>query len=150
LRLPVIGRLTLLTELSRCCRSQSLLIRAGLPLPEVLSLTRQASGNRVVAKALTNVEEQAIRGEGLSQPMSRNRLFLPLMVTMTRVGEETGNLDQTLLTVAQNYEVEADDRLRTALGLIEPVILLILGGLVAFLALSLFMPLYGILRAIGG
>ncbi len=150
LSLPVIGRLTLLTELSRCCRSQSLLIRAGLPLPEVLTLTRQASGNRIVAKALANVEDQAIRGEGLSRPMSGNRLFLPLMVTMTRVGEETGNLDQTLLTIAQNYEVEAEDRLRTALGLINPVMLLLLGGLVAFLALSLFMPLYGILRAIGG
>lgn len=150
LSLPVLGRLTLLTELARSCRSLSLLFRTGLPLPEAMTLTRQASGNRVVAKGLAGVEEDMLKGEGLARPMSKNHLFLPLMVAMTRVGEEVGNLDETLMTVAQNYEVEAEDRMRTAIGLIEPVMLLLLGGLVAFLALSLFMPLYGVLGSIGG
>lgn len=149
LSLPVLGRLNLLTELARNCRSLSLLFRAGLPLPEVMTLTRQASGNRVVAKGLAEVEQDMLKGEGLARPMSKNHLFPPLMVTMTRVGEETGNLDETLMTVAQNYEVEAEDRMRTAIALIEPVMLLLLGGLVAFLALSLFMPLYGVLQSIG-
>ncbi len=149
LKLPVIGRLNQLTELARASRTQSLLFRSGLPLPDIMTLTRQASGNRVVAKALAQVEEGMLKGEGLARPMSKDRLFLPLMVAMTRVGEEVGNLDETLVTVAQNYEVEAEDRMRTALGMIEPVMLIALGGVVAFLALSLFMPLYGVLRSMG-
>lgn len=149
LRLPIIGRLILLTELARTCRTLSLLFRSGLPLPEVTALTRRASGNRVIEVALADVEQDMIRGEGLSKPMSKHSVFLPLMVAMTRVGEEVGNLDQTLMTVAQNYEVEADDRMRTALSLIEPAMIILLGGMVGFFALSLIMSLYGILGSMG-
>lgn len=145
LSLPAIGRLSLVTELARCCRSLALLFRAGLPLPEIMALTRKASGNQVIARALGRVEQEVLRGEGLSRPMSKNSLFLPLMVEMTRVGEETGNLDGPLITVAQNYEVEAEDKLRTLLGLIEPVMTVLLGLVVAFIALSIFMPLYEVL-----
>jgi len=149
LRLPIIGRLILLTELSRVCRTLSLLFRSGLPLPEITTLTRRVSGNRVVATALADVEQDMIKGEGLSTPMSKHPVFLPLMVAMTRVGEEVGNLDQTLMTVAQNYEVEAEDRMRTALGLIEPAMIILLGGMVGFFAVSLIMSLYGVLGSMG-
>ncbi len=149
LNLPIIGRLNLLTELSRSCRSLSLLFRTGLPLPEVMNLAKQATRNRVIAVALANVAEQVIKGEGLARSLAKNRLFLPLMVTMTRVGEETGNLDETLITVAQSYEAEAENRMRTVFNLLEPMMLLFLGGLVALIALSMFMPLYGILKSIG-
>ncbi len=149
LSLPVIGRLVLLTELARVCRNLGLLFKAGLPLPEVTALTRRAIGNQVINEALAGVERDMIRGEGLSGPMSKNRIFLPLMVAMTRVGEEVGNLDETLVTVAENYEVEADDRQRTLLGLIEPAMMIVLGGLVGFVALSLFMAIYGVLGSMG-
>ena len=149
LRVPVIGRLSLVNELARCCRSLSLLFRAGLPLPEVMTLTTRATGNRVVARALGEVEQDMLRGQGLATPMRKRKVFLPLMVEMTKVGEETGNLDDSLLIVAENYEIEADRRTQTLLGMIEPAMTIAMGLGVGFLALSVFMPIYSSLSLVG-
>lgn len=149
LRLPVFGRLGLVNELARCCRSLSLLFRSGLPLPEVMSLTSQSCGNRVVARALSEVEQDMLRGEGLAEPMRKRRVFLPLMVEMTKIGEATGNLDETLITVAENYEIESERRTQTLLGMIEPVMTIAMGLAVGFLALSIIMPIYSSLSLVG-
>lgn len=144
LRLPVMGRINLLSELSRCCRTISLLFKVGLPLPEVLVQAAHGTNNKVIREALTEVQQELIRGEGLSKPMAKRKLFLPLMVQMAGVGEETGNLDNTLATVAQSFEVEADDRTSSAVGLIQPAITIIIGVLVAFLAIALVSAMYSI------
>jgi len=150
LKIPLIGRASLLTELSRDSRNIALLFKAGLALPDIITLTAQASGNMVVARALGNVEGEMLRGEGLAGPMSKRPVFLPLMVEMARVGEETGNLDATLLTVADTFEVEADRRIQGMLALLEPAMTIAMGIGVGFVALSLFMPLYGSLSLVGG
>ena len=80
LSLPLVGRVRHLGELARYCRSMSLLFRAGLPLSEVMSLAIQTSGNPALAKALSDVQQDMVKGEGLSRPMAKNRLFLPMMV----------------------------------------------------------------------
>ena len=144
LKLPLIGRANHLNELARCCRSISLLFRAGLPLTEIIPLVVQSSNNKVMAKALVDVQQDMLKGEGLSQPMAKNELFLPLMVQMVKVGEETGKLDSTLLSVAQNYEAEAQDRTRRLIGLIQPAMTLIIGGIVGFIALSMISAMYSI------
>jgi type IV pilus assembly protein PilC len=149
LRIPVIGRLGLVNELARACRSLSLLFKAGLPLPEVMVLTARATGNRVIARALGEVEQDMLRGQGLATPMSKRKVFLPLMVEMTKVGEETGNLDESLIVVAENYEIEADRRTQTLLGMIEPAMTIAMGLGVGFLALSIFLPIYGSLGLVG-
>jgi type IV pilus assembly protein PilC len=142
LRLPILGRLILISDLARCCRSISVLFKAGLPLPDIMKLVSQAAANQVIAEALNGVEEDMLKGEGLSAPMRKRRVFLPLMVEMTRVGEATGTLDITLLTVAENYEIEADSRTQRVISMIEPVMTIAIGLVVGFLALSVFMPLY--------
>jgi type IV pilus assembly protein PilC len=142
LSLPVVGRVNHLGELARCCRSISLLFRAGLPLTEVMSMVIQGSGNRVMAKALIDVQQGMIKGEGLSRPMAKNKLFLPMMVQMVRVGEETGNLDTTLLAVARSYETEVEDRTRSLIALIQPAMTLIIGGVIGLIALSLTSAMY--------
>ncbi len=144
LRSPILGRILQLGELSRSCRTISLLFHVGLPLPEILTLTMQGSGNRVIAEAFTEIQRELIRGEGLSKPMSRRRVFLPLMVQMTGVGEETGNLDSTLTTVAESYEMEADDRTSAAIGMIQPVVTIGIGVMVGFLALTLVSAMYSV------
>jgi len=137
LKLPLFGRVRLLSELARCCRSMSLLFRAGLPLPEVMSLAIQSSGNIVMAKALGAVQEDMVKGEGLAQPMAKNKLFLPMMVQMIKVGEETGSLDVTLQAVARSYEIEGEDKMRSFIGLIQPAMTLIIGGVVGLIAVTL-------------
>jgi type IV pilus assembly protein PilC len=150
LRVPLIGRLNLVTELARACRSLSVLFRAGLPIPEVMALTIQATGNQVVARALGQVEHGMLRGQGMAKPMSSNKIFLPMMVEMTKVGEETGSLDESLILVAENFEIEADRRTQTLLSMIEPVMTIAMGVGVGFLALAVFMPIYSSLSLIGG
>ena len=144
LRLPIMGRVCHLNELSRICRSMSLLFRTGLPLTEILPLLIQSSRNRALSEALSGVQQDMIKGEGISRPMTKNKLFLPMMVQMVRVGEETGNLDVTLLAVARSYEAESEDKTRSLISLIQPAMTLVIGLVIAALALSLVSAMYSI------
>lgn len=144
LRLPVLGKVCHLSELSRLCRSMSLLFRTGLPLTEIIPLLIQSSRNQALSEALGGVQQDMIKGEGISQPMTKSKLFLPMMVQMVRVGEETGNLDVTLLAVARSYEAEAEDKTRSLISLIQPAMTLIIGLVIAALALSLVSAMYSI------
>ena len=150
LKLPVIGRVLLLSELSRACRTISLLFRVGLPLPEVMAMASQGTTNKVFSEALDDVRRELIRGQGLSKPMSQNPLFLPLMVQMANVGEGTGNLDQTLTTVAESYEMEASERTTAAVALIQPVMTVVIGLVVGFIAISLMSAMYSMYGQLAG
>jgi type IV pilus assembly protein PilC len=144
LRIPLIGRVVHLKELARACRSISLLFYAGLPMPEIIRLTSQASNNVVINEAFENVEEDMLKGEGLASPMEKNPIFLPLMVQMVRIGEETGELDTNLEAVAQNYEVEAEDKTRSLIGLLQPTLTVIIGLVIGLIALSLTSAMYSV------
>jgi len=85
--------------------------------------------NRAIIEALTTVQQDMLKGEGLSKPMAKNKLFLPMMVQMVKVGEETGNLDTTILAVADSYEMEAKDKSDAVIALIQPVMTVIIGVL---------------------
>lgn len=142
LRIPQLGRVKHLNELSRCCRSISLLFTAGLPLTEIMPLVIQGCNNRVMAQALYNVQTDMLKGEGLSKPMAKNSIFLPMMVQMVKVGEETGSLDTSLLAVAQNYESEAEDKTKSLISMIQPVMTLVIAGIVGLIALSMVSAMY--------
>ena len=137
LRIPRLGQVRLLTELARYCRSMSLLFLAGMPLPEVMPLLIRGSSNKVLAKALTDVQEGMLKGEGLSGPMAKNKLFLPMMVQMVKVGEETGSLEATLQAVARSYEAEAEDKIHAIIALLPPAMTIIIGGVVGLIAVTL-------------
>lgn len=144
LRLPQLGRVRLLNELSRCCRSISLLFTAGLPLTEIMPLVVQGANNRVIAQALYGVQVDMMKGEGLAKPMSKNSIFLPMMVQMVKVGEETGSLDTSLIAVAQNYESEAQEKTKALINMIPPVMTIIIAGIVGLIALSMVSAMYSI------
>ena len=142
--LPLVGRINHLKELACCCRSISLLFRAGLSLTEIMPLVIGSVSNRVVVEALTDIQQDMLKGEGLSQPMAKNPLFLPMMVQMLKVGEETGNLDTTVLAVAQSYEAEAADKTRSLIGLIQPTMTVAIGVVIALIALSLVSAMFSV------
>jgi type IV pilus assembly protein PilC len=144
LKLPLIGRVKQLNELSRCCRSISILFTAGLPLTEIMSLVTQGTSSKVMAQALNDVHQDMLKGEGLSQPMSKNPFFLPMIVRMVKVGEETGSLDTSLLAIANNYETEAEDKTKSMIGLIQPIMTLVIAGVVGLIALSMVSAMYSI------
>jgi len=149
LGLPVIGRIVHLAELARSCRSMSMLIKIGLPLPEVLTMTTNASNNKFVVENLTGVHQELMRGEGLSRPMAKRELFLPLMTQMVKVGEETGNLENTLTTVADNFEVLSADKTKAAVALIQPILTIFIGLVIGFLVLAMFSAMYSIYGQLG-
>ena len=144
LRLPILGRVKHLSELARCCRSIAILFTAGLPLTEIMPLAIQGTNNKVVSRALNEVHQDMLRGEGLSAPMSKNPFFLPMIVRMVKVGEETGSLDTSLIAIAQNYEAEAEDKTKTLISLIQPIMTLIIAGIVGLIALSMVSAMYSI------
>lgn len=143
LKIPQLGRIRQLNELSRCCRSISLLYTAGLPLTEIMPLVIQGCGNRVMAQALYNVQSDMLKGEGLARPMSKSPLFLPMMVQMVKVGEETGSLDTSIMAVAQSYETEAQDKTKTMVSMITPVMTVVIAGIVGLIAISMVSAMYG-------
>jgi type IV pilus assembly protein PilC len=144
LRFPVIGRILQLTELAQSARTISMLFRVGLPLPEIMNLAISSTDNKFVAESFEKVQRDLIRGEGISKPMSKNKFFLPLMVQMVSVGEGTGHLDNTLTTVAESYEMEADDRTAAAVGLIQPILTVFIGLVVGFVAVMMLSTMYSI------
>ena len=144
LTLPLAGRINHLKELSRYCRSISLLFHAGLPLTEIMPLVIDGIGNTVMVKALSDVQQDMLKGEGLSRPMATNKFFLPMMVQMVKVGEETGNLDTTLLAVAQSYETEAKDKTDSLIRLIQPTMTIVIGLVIGLVALSMVSAMYSI------
>jgi type IV pilus assembly protein PilC len=148
LKIPLLGRISHVSELAKICRNMSLLFKAGLPVTEIVNLTSQACGNKAIAKDLREVGQEALKGMGLSKPMMERRSFLPLMTELTSVGEETGNLEETLVMIALNFETEADIKTQRLLSLIEPVMTIVMGIMVGFLALSIFIPLYSSLQYI--
>jgi type IV pilus assembly protein PilC len=144
LKLPLLGKVNLFNELSRCCRSISLLYTAGMPLTDIMPLVIQGSNNRVVAQALFDVQADMLKGEGLARPMAKSPVFLPMMVQMVKVGEETGSLDNTLLAVAQNFEAEAAEKTKTLIGMIPPIMTIVIAGFVGLIALSMISAMYSI------
>jgi type IV pilus assembly protein PilC len=144
LHLPQLGRIKHLNELSRCCRSISLLFNAGLPLTEIMPMVIQGANNRVMAQSLYNVQVEMLKGEGLARPMAKDKIFLPMMVQMVKVGEESGSLDSSLLAVAQNYESEAEDKTKSLIAMIQPAMTIFIAGIVGLIAISMVSAMYSI------
>jgi type IV pilus assembly protein PilC len=149
LKMPLIGSIAVEHNMCHFCQITSMLLKAGLPLPQVMDISIQTTGNRVIRQGLKDVREKLLQGQGWSQPMAENKLFPQLLVEMVAVGEKTGTMDSTLATLADYYEERVDQRINTLVAMIEPTLTIVIGLVVAFIALSLITPLYSILRSIG-
>ena len=149
LRLPIIGRIVQLNELARCSRTISMLVKVGLPLPDIITMCIQSSGNKIMGQALTEVKQDMLAGEGIAQPMAKREIFLPLMVQMVAVGEKTGNLGNTLSTVADSYENDADDKTAAAVGLLQPALTIAMAVVVGFIVVAMISAMYGIYGQLG-
>jgi len=144
LKLPVIGELTETAVLERTCRILSSMLRAGVDLPRSMAVTADSANNAVFKKALEEVREQMMQGQGLAGPIARTGLFPGAARQMFRVGEETGTLDQQLAVAADYYNHELETKLERATALFEPAIIVFMGLIVGFVAVALISAMYGI------
>ncbi len=144
LRLPVAGELVQAVIMERICRILSSMIHAGVPLPEAVAVTSNASNNAVYREGLDHVREEMMEGQGLSQPIARTGLFPGAARQMFRVGEETGTLDEQLELAASYYNREVDIKVKRFTGLFEPAVIIFMGVIVGFVAVALVSAMYGI------
>jgi type IV pilus assembly protein PilC len=144
LKLPVVGDLTQTAILERTCRILSSMLKAGVDLPRSMAVTAESANNAVYHKALEDVREAMMEGQGLAGPIARSGLFPGAARQMFRVGEETGTLDQQLDVAAEYYNRELEVKLDRATALFEPAIIIFMGVVVGFVAVALISAMYGI------
>jgi type IV pilus assembly protein PilC len=144
LRVPVAGDLVRHAILERVCRILSSMLRAGVPLPEAMVVTAEATNNAVYRRGLTGVREEMLQGRGLAGPIAASGLFPGALRQMFRVGEDTGSLDQQLQTAAIYYDRELDYRIKRFTTLFEPAVIVAVGLIVGFVAVALVSAMYGI------
>jgi type IV pilus assembly protein PilC len=142
LKVPVFGDLALKTSVSRFARTFGTLLGSGVPVLRALEIVADTAGNKVVAEAVVRARASVKEGEKISSPLLASRVF-PVMVTqMIAVGEETGRLDQMLSKVSDFYDSEVESTLKGLTSLIEPLMIVGLGAIVGFIAVSVISPIY--------
>ncbi|MBU3918732.1 type II secretion system F family protein [Patescibacteria group bacterium] len=143
LKLPIIGKLAKKTHLARFTENLSTLILAGLPITQALDIVSNTTGNSIYQKIIEKTQEGVRRGETMSSILEQYPKYVPALVTqMIKVGERTGQLDEALLNVANFYQEEVNRGIDGLVEIIEPILIVVLGGLVAFLMISIIVPVY--------
>jgi type IV pilus assembly protein PilC len=148
LKIPIVGQIIVQRHMSRLCHTMSLLLEVGVPIPQTMSIVTGSVSNRIIHRALMEVREKLVQGQGFSQPMSKNVLFPELLVEMVAVGEKTGTLQPTLTTLSDFYEQAAEQKTRTLISILQHSLTVLIGLMVAFIGISMVTPLYSILQSI--
>ncbi|MFN2281629.1 MAG: type II secretion system F family protein [Anaerolineales bacterium] len=148
LKMPVIGPVNTNGNTARFSRTLSTLLSAGLQLTESMELTGQTIQNVVLREEIDSLQEETLQGRGIATPLAGSKYFPKMLSQVVRVGEETGSLDSQLITLASYYEEEVDRSLDTLTSLLEPGMVIFVGLIVAFVAISVIMPMYSLLGQI--
>ena len=138
---PVFGRLNLLVAVSRFTRTLSTLLSSGVPLLKAMEIGRNVLGNAKLAGVVTEAIGSIREGESIAEPLKRGGAFPPMVIHMIAVGERTGQLEAMLENVSRAYESDVETRVTALTSLLEPVMILALGAVVGFIAMSILMPL---------
>jgi len=149
LRAPVIGSLVERLLISRFARTFGTLMTSGVPILSALETVRATVTNVVLEDALQEVERSLKVGESLARPMELSGVFPPLVTRMVALGEETGQLDRMLMQVADSYEEEVDVQLAGLTQLLEPLLIVFVGGVVGFIVIAMFLPLMSLTKLLG-
>lgn len=142
LRLPIIGQMIQKLAFARFGRSMAVVIRSGVPLLEGLAAVADALGNRVIGDAITAARERMRQGKSMADSLARSPLIAPMVVQMIRVGEETGAMETVLNKIAEFYEREVDNTVKRFASVVEPILIMIVGGVVALVALAVLLPIW--------
>lgn len=148
LKVPVVGKLVQKVAVARFTRTLGTLVAAGVPILEGLRITARSAGNRVVEGAVMLAREAVTAGRPLSEPLRNAPVFPPMVVHMISVGESTGALDQMLSKVADFYDDEVDTAVGALMSLLEPVMIVVLGGIIGGLVVALYLPIFKIVTLI--
>jgi type IV pilus assembly protein PilC len=145
LRAPLFGDLTRKSSISRFSRTLGTLVTSGVPILQALTITRETAGNSVVANAIMKVHDSVKEGESIVHPLEVSGVFPPMVISMIDVGEETGQLPEMLLKIAEVYDDEVDNAVSGLTSLLEPIMIVFLAVVVGTIVIALFLPLISII-----
>jgi type IV pilus assembly protein PilC len=148
LRAPLFGDLIRKTSISRFSRTLGTLVTSGVPILQALEITRETAGNTVIARAILHVHDSVKEGESMTQPLEASGAFPPMVISMIDVGEETGQLPEMLLKIAEVYDDEVDNSVSALTSLLEPIMIVLLALIVGTIVIALFMPLISIISGL--
>jgi type IV pilus assembly protein PilC len=145
LKIPAkIGDVILKIALARWSRTFSGLVHSGVPILQAIEITGTTAGNWHIEKAMASVQDSVQRGGTIGEPLKRNAIFPTMVAHMVSVGEETGNLDGMLGKVADFYEDEVEAVVKALTSILEPVMIIFVGGMVGFIVISMYLPLFSV------
>ena len=148
LKIPVIGELIQKMCISRFTRTFATLIASGVPMMRSLEIVGETSGNRVIAHAIENARNSVREGQKLSSPLAQSGLFPGMVTHMIDIGEETGRLSEMLAKISEFYDREVEDSVKALTSMIEPCLIVTMGGLVGFIAVSIMAPIFKLISSI--
>lgn len=148
LKLPIFGTLLRKVAISKFTRTMGTLTSSGVPILDGLEITAKTAGNKVVEKAIMEVRSAVSEGKTLSEPLSKLKIFPPMVTHMIAVGESTGALDTMMTKIADFYDDEVDDTVGNLTAMMEPMMMVFLGGTVGFIIVAMYMPIFKLITLI--
>jgi type IV pilus assembly protein PilC len=142
LRVPVFGDLIRKTSIARFARTLGTLVSSGVPILDALTITGRTAGNKIIEEAIYATRSSISEGKTIAEPLIASKVFPPMVCQMIAVGETTGALDQMLQKIADFYEDEVDNAVANLTALMEPMVILLLGGLIGSLVVSMYLPIF--------
>lgn len=149
LQAPLVGDLVRKSAISRFSRTLGTLVSSGVPILQALNITKETAGNIVIANSITKVHDSVKEGETIVTPLEASGVFPPMVISMIQVGEETGQLPDMLIKIADVYDEEVDNAVAGLTSLLEPVMIVFLAVIVGTIVIALFLPLIGIINQLG-
>lgn len=150
LMIPVMGAIVEKSTVARTTRTLGTLVTSGVPILESLNIVRDTAGNAVFERAFTRIYDSIREGETIAQPLREARIVDDIVVNMIDVGEETGELDTMLNKIADNYDEEVEALVESLVSLLEPIMIVVLGGIIGFIVIALFLPLITLITKLSG
>jgi type IV pilus assembly protein PilC len=150
LMIPVMGSIVEKSTVARTTRTLGTLVQSGVPILESLNIVRDTAGNMVFERAFTRIYDSIREGETIAQPLREARIVDDIVVNMIDVGEETGDLDTMLNKIADNYDEEVEALVESLVSLLEPIMIVVLGGIIGFIVIALFLPLISLISKLSG
>ena len=141
LKAPVFGNMLRMLSIARFARTLSTLLKSGVPLLSSMDIVKNIVSNSVLTKVIEDARESIREGESIATPLKRSGEFPPLVYHMISIGERSGQLEEMLVNVASAYETQVDVRIGALTSLLEPVLIVVMGGVVAFIVFSILMPI---------
>jgi type IV pilus assembly protein PilC len=150
LYIPVMGQIVEKSTVARTTRTLGTLVQSGVPILEALTITKETAGNAVFERAFQRITDSIREGETIAQPLREARIVDDIVVNMIDVGEETGELDTMLNKIADNYDEEVEVLVESLVSLLEPMMIVVLGGIIGFIVIALFLPLIQLITKLSG